>query len=185
MSLNLLLKSKKTVFRVEDIGKILGIANKKYLLVYINRMKKRGEIEMVKKGIYVLNKNYNILELANKIKSPSYVSLQTVLYNEGIIFQDFTTTITSVSNNSYKIKLTEKLFVYHKIKETILTNPLGIIFQGMARVAIKERAIADTLYLFGDYYFDNLENVDKKLLLQIGKNYNLKVIKRIKKICSI
>lgn len=185
MSLNLLLKSGKTVFRVEDIGKILGITNKKYLLVYINRMKKRGEIEMIKKGIYILNKNYNIYELANKIKSPSYVSLQTVLYNEGIIFQDFNSTITSVSNNSYKIKLKDKLYSYHKIKDTILSNPLGITFDGLARVATKERAIADTLYLFGDYHLDRFENINKDLLLEIGKNYNLNVLKKIKNLCSI
>lgn len=185
MSLNLLLKSGKTVFRVDDIGKILSITNKKYLFVYINRMKKRGEIEMIKKGIYILNKNYNVFELANKIRSPSYVSLQTVLYKEGIIFQDFSKTITSISNNSYKIKLNNNFFYYHKIKETLLTNPLGITLQGLARVATKERAIADTLYLFGDFHFDNLENIDKKLLLKIGENYDLNVVAKIKKICSI
>jgi len=185
MSLNLLLQSRKTVFRVSDIGKILNITNNNYLLVHVNRLKKRGVIAMIKKGIYALSNGYDEFELANKIKIPSYVSLQTMLFKHGIIFQDFSDTITSVSNNTVSLKIKGKNYFYHKIKNEILTNPTGVVTENQVRMAIPERAIADTIYLFKDFYFDNIENIDKKLLLSIGKNYNQQVFYKIKKICSI
>jgi len=41
------------------------------------------------------------------------------------------------------------------------------------------------LYLYGDFYFDNLKNVNKEVLLKLAKIYNKKVKNQILKICSI
>jgi hypothetical protein len=50
-------------------------------------------------------------------------------------------------------------------------------------VASKERAICDVLYLFADYYFDYLEDVDTDKLLEIAQIYNNKrLILSVKKL---
>jgi hypothetical protein len=49
-------------------------------------------------------------------------------------------------------------------------------------IATPERAICDRLYLSPNYYFDNLENIDKEKLLEISQIYNKRVILEIKKL---
>lgn len=180
MSLNLLLKSGKTIFTPSDIGNILKIKNKNYLLVYINRMKKRGEITMLKKGLYTIQDNFNFFELANKLRTPSYVSLQSVLFQQGVIFQDYSNIITSISYNSFKTKLLNKNFIYHKMKISLLSNPKGVINDGLIKKASLERAIFDCFYIFGDYHLDNLKPVNKDLLFEIAKELDKKIYLKIK-----
>lgn len=180
MSLKLLIDSGKTVFTTIDLGNILKIENKNYLLVYINRLKKRGEIKMIKKGIYVINNNFNVFELANKLRSPSYVSLQSILFKNGIIFQDYSNIITSISYNTIKINLINKEFRYHKIKSDLLSNPKGIVVENNTRLAIPERAFVDLVYIYNDYHIDNLDKLNKNLLLEIAKDFGENIFKKIK-----
>lgn len=180
MVLKKLFETKKTVFSISDLQKILAIENKNYLLVYINRLAKRGELIKIKKGFYSITKDYNRLELANKLKNPSYISLQTVLFQKGIIFQDFSKIITSVSNNSKKIIIENIEYRYHKIKDEILTNPQGIISENQVRIASLERAVCDLFYLYGEIHLDNQKLIDKKKLLSIAKIYGSSFYKKIK-----
>lgn len=180
MVLKKLFATKKTVFSVSDLQKILAIENKNYLLVYINRLAKRTELLKIKKGLYCITKDYNRQELANKLKIPSYVSLQTVLFQKGIIFQDFSKIITSISNNSKKLIIDGIEYRYHKIKDEVLTNPQGIIIENQVRIATLERAICDFFYLFGETYLDNQKPINKKNLLSVAKIYGLNFYKKIK-----
>jgi len=123
--------------------------------------------------------------LLNKLKRPSYVSLETVLFNKNIIFQDFSKIITSVSSNSYVEKIEKIEYRYLKIKNEILTNPIGIINEDKVHIATAERAICDVLYFNKKFYFDNLNDINKELLLKISQIYNKRVIKEVKEICSI
>lgn len=179
-----LIKTNKTVFTTVDLLKIGGFKNINYLYVLILRMIKRKELIRIRKGIYSYTSNYNQLELANKIKTPSYVSLERVLFDNSIIFQENSNKITSVSNNTYYLKLNDIEFSYNKIKDNILMNPLGVTTNNNVRIALPERAICDMLYIAKNYYFDNLKNVNKKLLLDISKIYNKRVNREVKQICS-
>lgn len=123
--------------------------------------------------------------MLNKLKRPSYVSLETVLFNKNIIFQDFSKIITSVSSNSYVEKIEKIEYRYLKIKNEILTNPIGIINEDKVHIATAERAICDVLYFNKKFYFDNLNDINKELLLKISQIYNKRVIKEVKEICSI
>ena len=180
MSLKPLIETGKTIFNVDDLQNILKIENKNYLLVYINRLKKRGELKMIKKGIYALTDNFNFFELANKLRSPSYISLQTVLFNEGVVFQDFSNIITSISYNTFSINLLGKEFRYHKIKPELFSNPKGIISKNNVKIATPERALIDLLYIFKDYHVDNPEKLNKKNLLEIAKDFGKKTFEKIK-----
>jgi len=47
--------------------------------------------------------------------------------------------------------------------------------------ATKERAFLDALYLYKDYHFDNLEQLNKEKVMELAKIYNNKaLIKRTK-----
>jgi len=185
MSLTKLITSKKTVFSVEDLSKIFNINNRNYLKVLLLRMLKRKELIRIRRGIYSYTNEYNRFELANKLKRPSYVSFERILYDNGVIFQDSSNKITSISNNSYFEKINKIDYQYFKIKNEILYNPIGILIEKGARVALVERAICDTIYLSKNYYFDNLNKINKEKLLAISKIYNKRTKKEVEKICSI
>jgi hypothetical protein len=76
-----LLQSKMTIFRADDIQLILGIKKIRTVREVINRCIKSGVLIKITNGINALQ-NYDPLELASKIKSPSYISLETVLQRE-------------------------------------------------------------------------------------------------------
>lgn len=179
--LKYLINSGKTVFSNEDIGKILNITNKKYLAVLLFRMVKRKELKKIRKGIFTYGLSYDKFELANKLKRPSYISLEKILFDNSVIFQDYSNKITSVTNNSYSKKIDSIEYTYNKIRDEILINPIGIEITNNIRVASVERAVCDTIYLSKNFYFDNLSGINKAKLVEIAKIYNKRVIREIKK----
>src|SRR3989338_4911593 len=184
MFLQQLVKTGKTVFSSEDLGKIFEIDNKNYLKVVLSRLTKIGELIRLRKGIFIIREDYNRYELANKLKRPSYVSLERILFENDIIFQDYSNAITSVSNNSYKEQIAGFDYSYYKIKDEILTNPIGIEIKNNYAVATTERASCDLIYLMKNFYFDNIDHINKDLLKEISKIYNKRVIREVEKICS-
>ena len=182
MYLKQLIITNKTVFSVGDLRQIWQIQNKDYLKIVINRLFKRKEIFRIKRGLYAINKIYNIFELANKIKKSSYISLETVLQKNAVIFQDYSANVYSLTNNTAQFKINKVKFNYFKLKEEILLNPLGIINKNTYNIASTERAIVDRVYLTANYYFDNLRNVDIKKLKNISKIYNKRTQTEIEKI---
>jgi len=182
MYLKQLVDTKKTIFSVDDLRQIWQIKNKNYLKTIVARLFKSGKITRIKRGIYTISNNYNIYELANKIKSPSYISLETVLQKKGIIFQDYSNNIYAVSNNTISIKVGKNTFKYFKIKDEILFNPSGIENEDFVNIASVERAIADRIYLTPGYYFDNLREVNIKKLKKISQIYNKRTQREIKNI---
>jgi predicted transcriptional regulator of viral defense system len=182
MYLKPLIDTKQTVFNVDDLRQIWQVEDKNYLKTIIARLFKSGKIIRIKRGVYAINKNYNKYELASKIKSPSYISLETVLQKNGIIFQDYSKSIYNISNNTVKKKVQGTVFKYFKIKDDILFSPLGIEKNNFINIASTERAIADRVYLTPGYYFDNLREVDTKKLKQISKIYNKRTQMEIKEI---
>jgi predicted transcriptional regulator of viral defense system len=184
MYLKQLIASNKTIFSLEDLGKIWRIENRDYLKLVASRLFKRGEIIRISRGIYAMNQEFNQYELANKLKPPSYVSLESVLQKEGVIFQDYSNTVFSVSNNSLSKKIGAKTFRYSKFSEKLLTNPLGITDLGQAKIATVERALCDRIYLSADYYFDNLRGINLEKLKAVAGIYNLRVRKEVAEIIN-
>lgn len=147
-----LLKTKQTIFLTKDLQNIFEIKDPNYLYVLLNRMVKRKELIRLSKNVYTYTDDYDVWELANKLKRPSYVSLETILYKKGIISQTFDNTITSVCNTSFEKKIT-KTYTYQKIKDSILTSPIGIINNGHyicnTRKSNMWHALFDTKFLLG------------------------------------
>ncbi|MBI5222131.1 MAG: hypothetical protein HY980_01380 [Candidatus Magasanikbacteria bacterium] len=121
----------------------------------IHRYVKAGKMNAVRKGIYSKDKNYDKYELATKIYTPSYVSLETVLGTAGITFQLYGQ-IFVASYTKREITVDGQTYSYKRIKDAILTNPAGIENRDNYSIATPERAFLDVVYLNKDYHFDNL-----------------------------
>ncbi|MCX6808490.1 MAG: hypothetical protein NTW50_02380 [Candidatus Berkelbacteria bacterium] len=181
-SIILLYRSNKTVFSVKDLALMWQVNNPNYLKTKINRLIKTGKIYFIRKGFYSLDNNYDKIELANKMIIPSYLGLYSVLAKEGVNFQ-YDSRIYSVTNQSRTINVENTSYIYRKIADSALLNPIGLNFLGNKTIATKERTIADTLYLSPDFTFDKLVDVDWTLCLQIAKIYkSKKLILQIKKL---
>lgn len=178
--LDIILHSWKTIFRYHDLELLLGIGNRYTLKNIFQRWVDDGIFILLQKWIYWLKK-YNNYELGTKLKTKSYISFETVLKSEWVVFQDYGNQIFLASDNNLKKTVGGNTFTYHKIKDDILMNPLGLIHKWSYTIASKERALCDRIYLNKDYYFDSLENIDLKLLEDISHIYNKRVILEIKK----
>jgi hypothetical protein len=173
-------KLPKTVFTLKEIALILNIDNFNNLKAKINYYVKKKMLLSVRKGIYV-KPNYDPWELACKLYTPSYISLETILQKEGIIFQ-YSQNITGISYLSRNIKIENHNIVYRKIKNSLLLNSTGINILDNQSIASKERAVLDCLYLYGDFYFDNISNIDKVKLSKLAIIYNSPILlKRIER----
>jgi len=171
-------RSKYTVFTAKDISLIWKETSLSIIKSRINYYVKKKKLYHLRRGIYAKDKNYNKLELATKIYTPSYLSLETVLQKEGIVFQYYKS-IFVVSYLSREISCDSRIYIYKKIKYDILTNPLGIKKEDNYFIATKERAFLDALYFYKDYHFDNLRAIDWDLCLQIIPIYeNQNLVKR-------
>ena len=168
-----ILRSQATVFTFKDI--LLATTEPKPLLLKrrLNYYVKKGELYHIRRGLYAKDKNYNRLELATKIFTPSYVSFETILKQEGIIFQYYST-IFVASYQTKDIICDHQHYSFRKIKDTILTNNAGIENKGTYAAASKERAFLDMLYIAKDYHFDNLAPLDFDKVLTLLPIYNNK-----------
>lgn len=179
--MNKILKSWKTVFNYKDIWLLTWINNRETIKSFLSRQVKSWVFENPYKWIYILH-NFDKYEFASKIKKNSYISFETVLKSAWIIFQDYSNTIFLASDNTGEKKAVWLNFVYSKIKDAILYNPLWIEQKWQYSIASPERAICDRVYTSGDYYFDNLESVNIEKLKKISKIYNKRVILQINKL---
>ncbi len=140
-----LLESKQTVFTLWDIAQITDFVHMQSVRNFARKMCVEGFLRSPYRGIYA-KKEYNVYELWMKMKIPSYVSLDTVLFEEGIIFQ-VPWEVTLVSNDSRVKKTKQNTFSYHKIKDVILFDPQWIINKDWVPWACAERALCDLMYL--------------------------------------
>ncbi len=177
-SIETLLKSKQTVFNMTDLVFLWQIKNQDTLKSKIYYLTKKKKLVRLHQGIFVLDDNYNKFELAGKLKNPSYISLETVLAKENVIFQ-YSSNISSVSNLSRQYDVDKTRYIYRKIKDSILLNQTGIIYKNNYAIADKERAFLDMLYLNSDYYFDNLEEIDWEKCQKMVKIYQSKKLSNI------
>lgn len=168
----LLYQKPQTVFTLKELS--LMFPNIPY-----NNLKRRlshyvrvGKLKKLRRGIYA-KENYNPFELATKIYTPSYISLETVLEKEGIVFQKYKSIFAAsyltrtVKTNAYKI-------VYRKLPQEVLFNKKGLVEEDYYFIATKERAFLDTVYLYRNYHFDNLRPLDWGKVMELKGIYKSK-----------
>lgn len=175
------MRSKRTIFTFKDLILLWGESDVNFVKKKIYRYVKSGKMNSVRKGIYSKDKNYDKYELATKIYTPSYISLETVLGAAGITFQLYGQ-IFVVSYATREIECDGQKYAFHKIKDTILTNQTGIESRENYNIASSERAFLDVIYLHKYYHFDNLsalnwEKVNEILPIYGGNKRMEKMVK--------
>ena len=175
-----ILRSNKTIFSFKDIVLLWRAPGTNAARVRLNYYVKNGDLYRIRKGFYAKDKNYNKLELATRIFTPSYVSLETVLGQAGMTFQYYSQ-IFAISYLTREIACDGQAYSFRKIKDIILTNKAGLENMGEYLMASKERAFLDTIYIQKNYYFDNLSPLDWNKVFEILPIYNNKrMAKKVK-----
>ncbi|MDO8505465.1 MAG: hypothetical protein Q7S48_02735 [bacterium] len=136
------------VFSLADIRKI----EPKFHRARLNEWQYKGHIKKLRRGFYMfsdllLNEEMLFL-IANRLYSPSYVSLETALSFYGLI-PEGVYSLTSVSTKktaSFKTPITE--FSYRKIKPALLFGyRLETQKEQGYKIAEMEKAVLDYVYL--------------------------------------
>lgn len=180
--ISVILRSNKTVFSFKDITLLWGDPGTIAARVRVNYYVKNGKLYRLRRGLYAKDKNYNKLELAVKVFTPSYVSFETVLAEAGIIFQ-FYGQIFVASYLTREITIDNQIYSFKKIKDFVLTNNLGVENKENYSIATKERAFLDIIYLNKDYHFDNLAPLNWDKAFEILPIYdNKRMTKKVNKI---
>ncbi|MFA4817343.1 MAG: hypothetical protein WC608_01300 [Parcubacteria group bacterium] len=179
--LTIIYGSKQTVFTSMEIAILIGEKNTNKLKSKLAYYVKTGKLIRLRRGIFAKNEAYDKNELAVRVYTPAYVSFETVLAKEGVIFQYYEA-IFVASYLSRNLNFKGNKLTYRKLKNEILINQRGMINKETYFEATKERAFLDILYLFGDYHCDNLRSIDWNICFDIVKIYKNKTLeKRLKK----
>lgn len=174
-----LFQSSKTILTNKDLALIWEETNQNNLKAKTSYYVKQGALIRLTRGVFAKDKNYNPKELATSLYAPSYISFETALREAGIIFQHYDTIF--VASKWPKIMTIDKdTFNFRKLKDAILYNPTGIIIKENHSIATPERAFLDMIYLFPNYYFDNLKPINWEQCFELVKIYNNEqLIKRL------
>ncbi|MCX7881211.1 MAG: type IV toxin-antitoxin system AbiEi family antitoxin domain-containing protein [Patescibacteria group bacterium] len=166
-----LLKQDEKLFHTQDLRLIWGISNKNTLYTTIKRYIQKGILIPIHKGFY----STLPLEKVNPVRLGigylhrfSYLSGESVLVKEGVIFQK-ENYITLMSSVSKKFTLGKNSFLVRKMKDDFLYNDGGIEEKEGIKTASLERAVADLLYFNPNYYFDNSKKINWKKVKEIKK----------------
>ena len=144
--------SKLPYFEVTDF---LAINSDNYVKILVSRYAKRGELVRLKKGIYVsksyidsVNRDVYGEFVANILYEPSYLSLEYVLSEYGIMTESVKnfTSVSLLRTNSFSNVLGH--YFYHKVRNDLFLG-FDIIKEGDLRIlkATKAKALFDYLYL--------------------------------------
>jgi hypothetical protein len=170
--INELIKLDRKIYHSNDLAIIWGIRNKNTLYTGIKRYVQKGILIPIYKGLYstVPISQLNPLELGKAIiHRYTYLSTETVLIANGVISQT-AYAYTFVSDIPKKATVGSMSFLFRKLKDEVLHNPIGIENKNGIFTATVERAVADMLYYNPRYHFDIPESVDFEKVKLIQKS---------------
>ena len=150
--ITLLVKQKFLVFSLEDLRTFYPKVKYDTLKKSLFRWKKAGWIAGLRRGLYELTFPGDLklpdLYLANKIYTPSYVSLETALSSYGII-PEITIAVTSVTSKpTRRFKNQHGLFIYRTVQSRAFCGYQIEKYNGHdVLIAEPEKALVDYLYL--------------------------------------
>ena len=160
-----------SLFTLADFSRLFSIDNKNTLYKKIQRLEEKGIIKRLTKGKYLfLLSKPNEFMIANFLRQPSYVSLESALSFYGII-TGFLYQITSVTLKKTKLYLfEEKTYQYTQLNKDLFW---GYEKKENFLIADKEKSLLDYLYL--GYKGRKIINPEK-----LGSEFDLSEISRQK-----
>ena len=167
--LKILSSSGKTVF---TLGNLQALWNMSPATVRITakRMVDDRLLTRIARGYLSLEEKFNILELANLIITPSYISLHSALFHHGVSFQ-VSRAVTSISLLNYRRNAGGTAFQYFAMKDSLFFNLDGIRYKNNLAVAEPERALLDCLYFHLLPSLDNGDMINPLILRKLSVRY--------------
>jgi predicted transcriptional regulator of viral defense system len=151
-------KFKSRIINYATLKSILESLGYSDIKLKIYKLKKKGIIKSLKKGVYVhmpiLSDNMVSKELIsnNLLGNPSYISLDYALYYYGLI-PETVHEVTAVTIKRSKVFKTDfGIFSYKQIKEELYVLGVNIESskEGNFLIASKEKALCDKVYFIKD-----------------------------------
>ncbi len=176
----LLTDANRTVFTPQDM-RILWQDGAHTAKIAAIRMVEKGLTFRIAKGYYALNDRYNIYELANRIVTPSYVSLNTALFYANVNFQA-RNEICSVATLNYRKKIGQTLYSYVAMKKSVFYNLDGVVTRDGVSIALPERAILDCFYFGLLPDIDRDEKINTTYLRKLSRIYPKTVQKKTRRL---
>ena len=163
----------QTVFSMRELALIFPSIPYPLLKKRLSYSISTGKLIKLRRGIYA-KPAFEPDELVQKIYAPSYISLQTVLLREGILFQHYTT-LFAISYLTREIFVNHTIRIsYHKIPSEILLCKKGLIEVNGYLISSKERALLDLIYIYKNYHIDNLTSINWDIIAEIRTLYENK-----------
>lgn len=139
------------VFSFEDVCVFFPKEKKATLKQYLSRWKKSGFIAPLRRGLYELvfpqPRILSDMVLANRIYSPSYVSLETALSHYSMIPEVSMAALSVTTKPTRRFKNHHGLFVYHSVQPKAFCGYTIESHGGLdVLIAEPEKALADFLY---------------------------------------
>ncbi len=177
------------IFTINDVLKYFSNEPENQINTQIHRLLKSGNIVSIKRGLYIFaNTEVDEFVLANKIYSPSYVSMESVLNIYGVI-PDIPVNVTSMTTVTPK-KITSKkgVFLYSKIKKDLFfgyESKLDSSGKMYYLIASPEKALLDYIYVRKIKNLDenriNILNLNSQILTKLSQQFPFWVREVIKK----
>lgn len=171
-SLEQLYKTGKTVFSIRDLRVLWREPRAEALRAKAKYYVRTGRLLPLRRGVYAFTKEYNHFELAQVLIAPSYISLESALRHHGLLFQ-FNTTITCIAGYTRSIAIDGRTYEYHKIRNDVLSSPLGIESKRHYMIASPERAFCDAVYLGYSPSTEESHKWNSDLLEKLVSLYNV------------
>lgn len=134
----------------------------------INKLKKDGLLETLKRGLYLHKSPFTktIISkeiIANTLLSPSYISFDYALYFYGFIPESVHDITSATTKRSKTFKTKTGTYSFRQIKKELY--PIGLkiesIKNGNFIIASKEKALCDKIY-----YTKDIQITSKKMMLE-------------------
>jgi hypothetical protein len=178
--LEVLLRDSKTIFSTKDVALLWAESNRTIVSDRLKSYVNTKKLIRVHRGFYAKDANFDPLELATRIYTPSYISFETVLTREGVNFQYYGNIFAASYINREVIVGNQKI-QFVRMKDFVLSNSAGVEHKGNYAVATRERAFLDRIYVSKDYHFDNLANLNWDKVFKILPIYkNKRMATRVK-----
>jgi len=180
-----LLNLDKRYLSGREIARILNISpqNRKVML---SRLAKRKILRRLRRNLYEVSlKPSDILEVANSIYQPSYLSFTYCLGKLGIVNQIAYEIEFATSRKTKRIQIRGRDVIFHKIKKDLF---FGYTLKDDIFIAEPEKALLDTLYLKTKGLATinakelNLRGIAKQRFLAMSKRFSPKVQQEARKL---
>ena len=144
-------KNRYYVFSCEDIGVFFPKEKRATIKQCLSRWKASGLIASLRKDLYELvfptDRAFSDMHLANKIYSPSYVSLETALSHYNLIPEISMAVLSITAKATRQFKNSHGLFVYRSVQPQAFCGYTIENHDGFdILIAEPEKALADFVY---------------------------------------